>query len=231
MAVSYTPAMDILPELLLAGILAFLFYVNFRKLNVKANIRTEFILVRGDSLVEGGEMGSWTDKTSPLHEKNEFLREFLQSSHMVFLTVTLWIALTMVMIPVSKLYLIFPRFGSAGTLIVYGLLATIITVSLVTTVVSRIKVTRLTLVLLLVSGGAGVFISFYLPLMYWASSFGQILKLVFVYCAVAVAEFGIYYMASIMKERNTVRVATIGSYVAYFFTSALLALNLFTNLF
>ncbi len=230
MPVNYTPAMDILPELLLAGILAFLFYINFRKLKVKASIRTEFILVRGDSMVSVGDGEPWMDKTSPLHEKNEFLREVFTGSHMVFLTVTLWIALTMLMIPVSKLYLIFPRFGSSGTLLVYGLLATIITVSLVTTVVSRIKVTRLTLILLLVSGGAGVFISFYFPLMGWASSYGQILKLVFVYCAVAFAEFGIYYISLIMKERNTVRVATIGSYVAYFFTSALLALNLFSNI-
>ncbi len=229
MPVSYSPAVDILPELFLAGILAFLFYMNFRKLKVKASISTEFILVRGDSLENNGEGGTWIEKYSPLHGKNDLLKEALFGSHMIFLSVTLWVALTMVMIPVTKLYLIFPRFGPIGTLVVYGLLAVIITVSLVTTVVSRIKVTRFNLILLLVAGGAGVFISFYLPLMGWASSFGQILKLVFVYCAVALAEFGIYFISSIMKERNTVKVATVGSYASYFLTSALLALNLFSN--
>lgn len=230
MPVSYSPAMDMLPELFLAGIMALLFYINFRKLKVKTSVRTDFILVRGDNLESNGGEVPGMENYSPLHEKNYFLREILLGSHMVFLSVTLWIALTMVMIPLTKLYLIFPRFGSAGTLIVYGALAIIITVSLVTTVVSRIKITKLTIILLLVAGGAGVFISFYLPLMGWASSFGQILKLVFVYCAVAFAEFGIYYISSIMKERNTVRVATIGSYASYFFISALLALNLFSNI-
>jgi hypothetical protein len=231
MPVSYAPAMDILPEMLLAGILAFIFYLNFRKLKVKAVTRTEFILVRGDSTDMDLSKADRNEMSTPLYETNTFLKETLLSSHMVFLTVTLWIGLAMVMIPVSKLYLIFPRFGFYVTLLVYGLLAVVISLSLISTVVSRISITKLNLAILLAAGGVAVFISFYLPFMSWASSYGQLMHMVFIYCAVALAVFGIYFVSTIMKERNTVRMAAIGSYIAYFSTSALLALNLFSNVF
>lgn len=230
MPVNYAPALDILPNLILAGILALVFYANFRKLNVKSYSRTEFILVRGDDFHSRDEENNSTGGFSPLHENEENVTGTLISSQLVFLSVTLWVAMTMIMIPVSKLYLILPRFGSFGTLIVYSSLAVVIILSLVATVVSRIKITKFTVVLLLIAGGVGVFVSFYLPLMSWASTYGQLMKLVFVYCAVALAEFGIYYITSIMKEKNTARVATVGSYISYFSTSALLAVNIFSNI-
>lgn len=230
MPVNYSPAIDILPELLIAGILAFLFYTNFRKLKAIPYIQPRFILVRGDNYEEGGDQ-SWINKSTSINDAGENLSEALRGSQMILFTVTLWVVLTMLMLPVSKLYLIFPRFGSLMSPLIYGLLTGIIGVTIIATVVTRIKNTRMNLVLLLAIGGVGAFMAFYLPLMGWASEYGQIMKLVFIYCAVAMTVFGIYYINSVMKVDNAMKVATIGSYVSYFSTSALLALNLFYNLF
>ncbi len=227
MALSFSPAVDIIPELLISGLLAFLFYANFRKLNSKVTPAPTFILVRGDTLVEAGS----GMKSSPVIDSLlKDMIDILRNSQMLFITVTLWIVLTMLMIPSSRLSFILPDFHAPITGIVYGSLAVIIAGTVITTVVTRIKKTRMNFIILLVIGGAGAFISFYLPLMSWASFYGQIMKITFVYSVVAATVFGIYYIYSIMKEKNAVRMATIGAYLSYFFTATLLALNLFSNI-
>ena len=226
MAVSFSPAVDLIPELLISGVLAFLFYTNFRKLKINTYSSPKFILVRGDAFMAAeGEIKSSPVAGSVIKDMAEILR----SSQMVFITVTLWIVLTMLMIPSSKLLLILPSFNAPLAGIVYGALAVIIVGTVLTTVVTRINRTRVNFILLLIIGGAGAFLMFYLPLMSWASFYGQIMRITFVYSAVAATVFGIYYIYSIMKEGNAVRMATVGAYLSYFFTAALLAVNLFSK--
>lgn len=230
MAVSYSPALDILPELLISGVLAFMFYSNFKKSRVTSGNELKFILVR-EGRFQIGSMGRKWENRSPIRKSYESgFVDILRGSQTVFLSVTLWVVLTMLMIPVSKLFLIVPRFGAVLSLLVYGFIAFMVASSVVTTIVTRVKNSRMNLILLLATAGSGVFISFYLPLMNWASGYGVTMRLVFVYCAVAITLFGIYYAHSIMKEKNALRFSVIGSYLSYFSTSALLLINLMGNL-
>lgn len=227
-----TAALQILPQFIAAGIIAFIFYSEFKK---PWKVKPKFFLVRENDPAVRGDLPTdgvrYTTDYESEHKSRGLLETQLGNVHLFFLTVNLWILLAFILIPLSNLGRVMPTFNYPTGTIVYIILAVLFLTALVSTVISRITMTKTKLVALLASGGVGAYLAFYLPFMQFVMDYTSILRWVFIYCTVAVSLFGIYTLSSMLQKRQTTNMAVIGSYAAYAMTAALLAFNLFQNAF
>lgn len=230
MAFDFSAVLRILPQFIIAGLIAILFYSEFKKPRVAKPI---LILIRGDLPATSGREDDQVQNPSTLYEHKPLDLGLYDSTignlHIIFLTVNLWILLSFLMIPLTSLKSIMPNLGQPMEFITYLILGVIFLITLTSTVVSRIDMSKYKLIGLLASGGVGAYLAFYLPVMAWASSYHTILKWVLVYCVIAVSLFGIYILSVMVNRKNTMNVAIIGSYASYAMTAAILTINMFQN--
>lgn len=234
MAFDFTPVLRILPQFIIAGIVAIVFYSEFKEPLLHGWGRPRFILVRGgvfsgSAATSSGVDESHTPNSSFYRENRKSFISVLGSAHMVLLTVNLWIIMAIAILPEESITKIFPSITGNADILIYGFLAALFLATVVATVVSRINGTKLNLLILLAIGGVGAYLSFYLPFMQWVGDYQVILRAVMMYCVVAASVFGIYVMSSLVRKEQALRVAVIGSYLSYVYTAAILTINLLQN--
>lgn len=232
MAIDLTPVLKILPQFIISGIIAFIFYSEFKKPRKQ---KPKFFLAREVNPANNEINRDRTGNQVTAYKRDTPEKTLLQSpigdAHIVFLTVNLWILLAFIMIPLTSLSRIMPSFTHPMGFVIYISLAAVFVLAFASTVVSRISMTRAKLIGLLLSGGVGAYLAFYLPFMQWVGDYVVILRWVIIYCTVAISLLGTYALSAVLKKRQATNVAVIGSYASYIMTAALLTMNVIQSAF
>lgn len=231
--------LQILPEFAIAGIISILFYMVLNRSVEVTPSRPQFIVVRGDTVDELlAAAGTESGKDSPAVNSTPFSSEGnsdalkgLRESQMIVVTVSLWILLSLILLPTKDLNDILPQLPLNSYFIVYAVLAALFLISVVTTIVTRIKVTGFTLILLLIAGAGISYLAFYLPSMQWVNNYVVLLRAVVIYCASAATVFVIYFLSRILDKGHAVRLSIVGTFGLYAFTVILLVWNMAENIF
>ena len=152
-------------------------------------------------------------------------------TQLILLTLDLWILVSLLLSPVKKLNLLLPSLPSTVTYSIYVVLAAVLGIAVLTTVVSRISVTKRLMAIMLVSAGALTFAAFYAPSMSWITGINGLIHLAIVYSAVVIVCMAVYTVATYMKRKPAFSASAYTSFASYGITAFILLFNLFTTAF
>lgn len=227
MILDFAAVLHILPEFVVSGVIAIIFYAEFKKPDPMAT-RPKFILVRGDSSFSSPIINP-RDNSSSYNEKRKPFAAVLGDSQMIFLTVNLWILLTLVLLPLSNSGAVLPQLSSTDGGIIYGLLTALFAIAVITSVVRRFSVTRTHIVITMAAAAVVSYLSFYLPSMQWIGSFAMIMRIVIMYGVIAASVFSVYVISTSLRRVSQEKVAVVGTFASYGITAVLLFVNLFQS--
>lgn len=235
----------ILPQFIIAGIIAAIFYMEFDKSTPKDAGKLIFIVPKEEDpqttrfsrpaflhkfiisiRTRANSLSSRTVKSTPYTGDENSVLSLLRGTHLVLLTVVMWILLSLALLPGNALSSILPKLPSYGIYAYIGLCVAF-AASVGATVVSRISLTKVRLGILLTGSAIVTYLAFYLPALQWMNyTYSAFFKLIIVYCAVAVTVFGVYTISSLIKRLSALKVAVYGTYASYGLAAALLIINL-----
>lgn len=155
----------------------------------------------------------------------------LGDTQVILLSLDLWILVSLLLSPINRISALLPTFPTGYSYIIYTILGAAIAIAILTTVVSRIKVTRNTLTIMIIAAGAITFGLFYAPSMAWLNGMNGIIRIVILYSAVVLVCMAVYAISTFIHRRKAFRASAYASFASYGITSFLLFFNLFTLMF
>lgn len=248
MIISMSVLQTILPEFIIAGIIAILFYSELETPQPKKSSLLSFIIGNTAqntvSLQEPVSMAGkisrfMTDRastgkfaaarSSPFRSSNGSLMSFLRGIQVVLLTVVIWILLSLSLVPAVYLRAIFPIFPFYGIAAYIALSAAIFT-AVASTVSLRFVMNKYRRLVLVVAAAIVVFAIFYFPALQWLNMYSTVIRAAIIGGSIALVSGGAYFLAAIPKRRSLMKLSVIGTYGGYLLIVMLLAWNLVGNI-
>lgn len=247
MIVSLSSFLNILPEFIVAGVLAFLFYSEVERPMPKETGKLSFTIVHesgasfpGQQSVLGRMARFLSDKTtsgklgaagtSAYRSNSGSLFSVLSGIQILLLTVVIWILLSLSMIPEVYLQQILPVLPPLGIL-AYGALAVTLGIALASTISMRFVLTNSRKIALMAATAIGVFLIFYLPALQWLNFYSLFIRISVIYGSLVAAVGAVYLFSTRLHRISLMRFAVIGTYGSYVTVALLLGWNLIGNLF
>lgn len=152
----------------------------------------------------------------------------LGDTQLILLSLDLWILISLLLSPVKRLSALLPAFPSGFSYLIYAILGAIIAISVLSTVVSRIKISKRILPFMIIGAGALAFATFYAPSMVWINGVNGIIKIVILYSAVVLVCMSVYAVATFLKRSSAFSTSAYASFASYGVTAFILFFNLFS---
>ncbi len=215
------------PDFLIAGVMALLFYLELRHVNIKRSEMYVYAVSLVNPLPTGGDDLNSSSELA-LNGMSIFY-SMVKNLQLTMLSVIIWILLTLVLLPSSSITRLLPSFSTVGQFLIYSILGFLFLVSFLSTVILRVSNTKPRMILSLLVIATGTFLLFYIPSMQWISSFGLLMRIIILYAVIASALF-LSYGFFVLPAGKIEKLSIAGTFSTYIFTSSLLFVNLFHSL-
>lgn len=241
-----------LPQFAVGGIIAAYFYSFFNKKKPEDPEKIEFIVPRTaskevkdkdegnthalDAIMESvghlaeNEKREYEAMASPYSKHVEGPKSILPDAQVLVLSLELWVLLFIALSPIGKLQFLLPSFSRFDSYMLYSALAVVLGISIMSTVTSRLSLSRRISGIAVVVAGLITFLSFYAPSMAWINATASLIHLVIVYSAIVVVCMVAYILSTSHKRRRVFLTSTYATFATYGITSFLLIYNLFNTI-
>lgn len=251
MAFSLTALLSFLPQFAIGGILAIYFFTYFKRLSPFSTItlNLELYKTEADKTTRPkfsyynrtqGELDNLLAHSFGIPENSYFvakktkinLRKFTRSNFMadvqlLILTLNLWIILSLVLSPMSRVSTLLPSIPAMPSTYLYIVLSATLSAAVLTTASSRLMPRGKILALFVGASGVSTFLLlYYSPIMAWVNDFVGIYKFLILYSTVVVVCFAAYLVASYSRRQTAFLASSYASFASYALTAFLLFFNM-----
>ncbi len=239
-----------LPQFAVGGVAAILFYFNFKDTDTnpdtklppksplpnKANVSTLdllFVNVGAQRNEVSSTVDLWSVRGSSSRTKNEDDASYriISDIQKVLLTIVIWISVSLLLSPISRLNLLLPPFPAFVGNIVYIILGGLIGISIIATVTSRKNFSKPFIIAAISLSAALTVGIYYVPSMHWINNYGLLVRIVVLYTSALVVAVVVYLFSSVVKKSAALKVSTYASFASYGLTVLVLVYNVFSTIF
>lgn len=253
--------LNFLPQFVIGGALALYFYVSFRKYKPELIKDLSFITPQGNNSNDNTESSSdessaldsivsssledppeveedevdYSGYSTPV-DIEETMRQYERSSfigdtQLIVLTINVWILVSLLLSSVKTVNVLLPTLPGIIHLIVLVALGASIAIAIMTTVISRVSLSKRFMAIYVAAAGGITFGTFYAPSMEWVGNLRGLIHLTVVYSAVIMACLAAYSLASYMNRKTALSASTYSSFTSYGITVFILLYNFITAVF
>lgn len=157
-------------------------------------------------------------------------RSLLADAQLILLSLDLWILVSLLLSPVSRLTNLLPSVSSSYSTVIYLALSIALALAVLTTIVSRVNITRKSIAIMIAIGGGVTLAAFFAPSMIWVDKYSELIRIVIIYSAVAVVCIAVYALSTSLKKRTAFTTSAYASFTSYGLTAFVLFYNIAISL-